>query len=84
MRFHINKILYNESLLRTARCFLLGLGCPQDTDAEREARCFTPSDSILFAVSEDVFEYFLRPHMTEKIDFEMSIIAIFRNFILLT
>ena len=60
------------------------LGCPQDTDAEREARCFTPSDSILFAVSEDVFEYFLRPHMTEKIDFEMSIIAIFRNFILLT
>ena len=44
----------------------------------------TPSDCILIADPEDVFQYFLRPHMTEKIDFEMSIIAIFRNFILLT
>ena len=63
---------------------VVSVGCPQDTVAEREARCSTPSDCILFADSEDMFEYFLGPHMTEKIDFEMSIIAIFRNFILLT
>ena len=45
------------------------VGCPQDTRAEREARCTTSSDSTLLADSELVFEFCVRPHMTEKIDF---------------
>ena len=47
----------------------LKVGCPQDTRAEREARCTTSSDSTLLADSELVFEFCVRPHMTEKIDF---------------
>ena len=39
------------------------------TRAEREARCTTSSDSTLLADSELVFEFCVRPHMTEKIDF---------------
>ena len=37
--------------------------------SEREARCTTSSDSTLLADSELVFEFCVRPHMTEKIDF---------------
>ena len=51
--------------------------------SEREARCTTSSDSTLLADSELVFEFCVRPHMTEKIDFYRPKIDIFRNFILL-
>ena len=61
--------LYNNIKSHASRIVRseLEVGCPQDTDAERE--CLTPSDSILFADSDDVLKFRLRPHLTEKIDF---------------